>query len=432
MTNEDYLSEHGNPTSNPLPLDDPSIQSCTLSSTTIIDPDTNDFIREPNGEPLIHRFQVMVKNGLTSTYDNQYQNHSSIHKDSDSDTSDSDDSITSDIDDDCDHLESSPRIERAYLYKCNEDTKILPTQFSGGVYRAKVLERVGHDTNWRLTGQECAIKTLRWDRIIEGRQNGKMEDPRTEIAVMILLRDCYDSYRSGRQDGGGGINNVSAAEIREAVRETNVILPLDFLYDNNNLYIIMPYCDGGELFTHRENFTEEICRAEIFPQMLNGLEWLQRARICHRDMSLENFVIDSEGEAKRLIIIDFGLAVRIPYSEDGTRQLISPQQRCGKGSYMSPEIYQTEPFDGHAVDLWAAGIVLFILLIGGHPWEGKLPNIYNQRYVKMSGGNLAKRCRRINVSKLSLDLLQTMLRSNVHERLSLTQILAHRWLNEVM
>ena len=126
------------PSMNPVPFEDPSIESCTLSSTRIIDPNTNDFIRDSNGEAWIYQNQIMVKNGCTSTHDGQFQNHSlsfavsdsdcDIDTDTDTDT-DSDDSITSESVDEYEHVEEAPRLQRAYLYIPNDDFKILSTQF---------------------------------------------------------------------------------------------------------------------------------------------------------------------------------------------------------------------------------------------------------------------------------------------------------------
>lgn len=100
---------------------------------------------------------------------------------------------------------------------------------------------------------------------------------------------------------------------------------------------------------------------------------------------------------------------------------------------MSPEIYQIEPFDGHAVDLWAVGVILFILLSGGrHPWNKESPNICNKYYKMISRGLLVKMCRNtpnLNISMYSASLLDRMLRDNPRDRLSLGQILDHPWIN---
>lgn len=441
MENLDHLPEDG-PTMNPPEFTDPPIDSCTLSSSRIFNPDTNDCIRNEDGEVRIH-IGVMVKNGGSSTFDQvldqecantdtdgdeHYDDEDDKDSDNDSD-SDSDSSISS-IPSGNDSEIQSPLLEpkRAYLYVRNEDSEICDAIY-GDVHRGKVLHPRPDMVGWQLTPEICAIKRMPWSEIRAGRREGKIEDPRTEIATMILLRAYYNATRLHGANGGNGI----APTAREAMRETNLVMPLDFLYDNENLYIIMPCCDGGELFARQREFTEEVCRTSIVPQMLNGLKFLQGAKICHRDISLENFVLDGEGANMKLIIIDLGMARRIPYSEDNTRQLISPQYRCGKRPYMSPEIYQIEPFDGHAVDLWAVGVILFILLSGGrHPWNKESPNICNKYYKMISRGLLVKMCRNnpnLNISMYSASLLDKMLRDNPRDRLSLGQILDHRWIN---
>ena len=144
-----------------------------------------------------------------------------------------------------------------------------------------------------------------------------------------------------------------------------------------------------------------------FDQVLNGIENLQRAGICHRDMSLENLLVHKDGA----LIIDMGMCLLIPYQElplsltasfnnmtmngisanngglqpqeliqkqstqqqpeqllggrQRTRNLIKPQGTCGKWLYMSPEIYENkQPFDGFAVDMWAAVVILFLMMTG--------------------------------------------------------------------
>jgi len=434
MVNSDYLSENG-PTTDPPSFADPPIESCTLSFSRIFDPDTNDFVRDEDGEERIHS-GVMIKNGLSSTFDNAYPLFSA-DDDDDDDCDDSDSSIiinTNDYDnindnDNDDRIEQPPlQPERAYLYVRNDDTNISHAIY-GDVHCGKVLQSRSNNTGWQLTSEKCAIKTMPWKKIKKGRIRGQIEDPRTEIAAMILLKTFYLQDRAQAANGGNGIEPTA----REAMRKTNLVMPLDFLFDRDNLYIVMPYCDGGELLNSL-TFTEEMCRTKVVPQILNGLKFLQMAKICHRDISLENFVLDGNGENMKLIIIDLGMARRIPYSEDNTRQLISPQYRCGKVPYISPEIYQQEPFDGHAVDLWAVGVILFILLNGFHPWKDEVPHSLSPKYTIMTGGNLVRMFRNtpgLNASESSIYLLDRMLRSNPQDRFSLQQILVHRWINEM-
>ena len=147
---------------------------------------------------------------------------------------------------------------------------------------------------------------------------------------------------------------------------------------------------------------------------MNGIENLQRAGICHRDMSLENLLVHKDGA----LIIDMGMCLLVPYEEPSLsltatfndmnmngvpiangsmsqqqqqllqkppstqppqmnynvlplsgrqrpRYLLKPQGTCGKWLYMSPEIHENkQPFDGFAVDMWAAGVILFLMMTG--------------------------------------------------------------------
>ena len=169
-----------------------------------------------------------------------------------------------------------------------------------------------------------------WERIRRGRERRLAEDPQIEISVMRYLKQYHASLtRHGGQ--------ISA---QQAMIDTNIMMSLDFFYDQTFVYSIMPFCNGGELFGFMEqlDFTEPEARF-IIKQILDGLEWLQRAGLCHRDMSLENLMIDNNGN---VFIIDMGMSIRIPYegnndqlrlAEDHrtrNRRLISVRGRCGK------------------------------------------------------------------------------------------------------
>jgi len=100
--------------------------------------------------------------------------------------------------------------------------------------------------------------------------------------------------------------------------------------------------------------------------------------ICHGDISLENFVVSRDGT----VLTDFGACLRVPFVDPNNDvnmtnahhgnipQLIQPRGQCGHPLYMAPEIwYSVMPFDGFAIDLWGAGIILYWLLVGDHPWQ---------------------------------------------------------------
>lgn len=284
-----------------------------------------------------------------------------------------------------------------------------------GVVRSATILRVRHQAgkaiSWETTNEKAAVKIMSWDKIREMRGQ-HMEDPVKEVSAMqFVSRDgCH----------------------------RNVLGTLDVLKDNEYLYSFMPFCSEGELFAFVKkdgHFSEPVARY-WFKQILDGLGHLQRMGICHRDLSLENILVDKRTQT---LIIDFGMCLRVPFgADDGSvvderagalRRLLKPQGRCGKPNYISPEVLQnTEPFDGYAIDVWAAGIILFIMLVGLPPFEWAHPD--DPRYRMITKGGLMTMLQKWNrpISEAAGDLLQRMLRADPRDRLSLTEVIDHEWI----
>lgn len=164
--------------------------------------------------------------------------------------------------------------------------------------------------------------------------------------------------------------------------------------------------------------------------------------MCHRDLSLENVLVDVD----KCMIIDMGMCLRVPYNDRenptttvdvtrGTmRRLMRPQGVCGKHNYMSPEVAaNSEPFDGFAIDLWAAGVILYIMLTGFPPYDQA--NRTDQRFDLIVTGRLMEQLRNwdIHLSDQAGDLMQKMLQLHPKNRPTLAQVLQHPWVtsNEV-
>lgn len=203
---------------------------------------------------------------------------------------------------------------------------------------------------WEITNEHVAIKQVEWRRV-HAMRGRLLEDPIKEIAAMQLIGNNHP----------------------------NVLGSMEVLQDQEHLYSVMPFCRGGDLFgvvlevaekrqSNEESegaggMSEPVARY-WFRQLLFGLHYLQSRGICHRDLSLENILVD----VNHCLIIDMGMCLRVPYHcpgepegravdvEHGTdRRLIVPMGTCGKKNYMSPEIFANcDNFDGFAVDLWSA------------------------------------------------------------------------------
>lgn len=103
----------------------------------------------------------------------------------------------------------------------------------------------------------------------------------------------------------------------------------------------------------------------IFASLLQAVAYCHSKGVSHRDIKLDNVLINPEGVVK---LIDFGFANKRSLSTDKISDF------CGTPSYMSPEIVQRQPYDGHKADIWALGVMLYRLLNGRYPFKGSSDN----------------------------------------------------------
>ena len=125
----------------------------------------------------------------------------------------------------------------------------------------------------------------------------------------------------------------------------------------------MELVEGNSMLTFLKSkpnrrIEEQLCK-EIYLQILNGNEFIHSKNIYHRDIKLENLIINSNNTVK---IIDFGFSARCPPNK--TLNFF-----CGTPSYMPPEIVQKKEYIGSPVDIWSLGILLFTMLCGTFPFR---------------------------------------------------------------
>jgi hypothetical protein len=276
------------------------------------------------------------------------------------------------------------------------------------VYRATVLYK--SDLYWVETNQQVAIKRMAWECIQASRNERISEDFVKEIAALQYLSNFLNE-ENNHDDNGDELSQ------RSHVMTANTIMA-----NSSHVFIVMPYCAGGDIVERvakstNDRFTEATAKY-WFRQMLTGLRTLQRAHLCHRDLSPENFIILDD----KTLVIDFGMCLRIPYSEDGSRRhLISRQRPCGKLPHMPPEIFRPRPFDGHAVDIWSTGTVLLFMLTGRRL---KVPPLQDGVFDNVAPSEL-------ELSDEAMDLLRRIFRLRPEDRLTLDEILAHQFLQSL-
>lgn len=162
------------------------------------------------------------------------------------------------------------------------------------------------------------------------------------------------------------------------MNHSNIVKLYKTVENKNSLNLVMEYVHGCSLVTYLKNkharMMEESEARKVFKQILLALDYCHRLNISHRDIKLENILIDSNLNVK---IIDFGFSTC--FSNDKKFRLF-----CGTPSYMSPEIVLKQESFGPPSDIWAAGVVLYVLTTGTFPFKA---NHSTDLYVKIQRGN---------------------------------------------
>ena len=145
----------------------------------------------------------------------------------------------------------------------------------------------------------------------------------------------------------------------------NIILIVEIFETQKRYYSVMEYCEGGELFNYivKKRYLCEEEASFFFYQLINGLEYIHSLGIVHRDLKPENLLLT---ENNLLKIIDFGLS---NYHNTNIDLLLGTP--CGSPCYASPEMVSGSRYDGYKIDIWSCGIILFAMLCGYLPFEGK-------------------------------------------------------------
>ncbi|AEA38832.1 BR-serine/threonine kinase-like protein (nucleomorph) [Cryptomonas paramecium] len=147
----------------------------------------------------------------------------------------------------------------------------------------------------------------------------------------------------------------------------HIIKIFDVLEDSTYLFLVIEYASHGELFNYlvkkgQLHNREALC---FFQQIVSGIEYCHRYRICHRDLKLENILLD---KIQTIKIADFGMA-----SLNVSNELL--KTFCGSPHYASPEVFSNEPYDGMKADIWSCGVILYALLTGKLPFDEENDNM---------------------------------------------------------
>jgi serine/threonine protein kinase len=278
---------------------------------------------------------------------------------------------------------------------------VFKNSLYGSVHRGWTLQRDG-DMLFRSSDRfDIAIKKF---SKLSMRHDARADDPLQEFAALQHIGDSHP----------------------------NVMGQIACIEDSHNYYSIMTFCKGGELCSKimGDGPEDEVRGRHLFRQLLDGLQYIHSKGVFHRDISLENILVDDNDH---LVIIDFGMCLLCPNDPQNITSYPYLLPSCpakGKRSYMAPEIVsQEDPFDAFAADIWSLGITLFVMLTSKFIVTHASPLCKLFRHVR--AGRLKDMIAhwQINLSSPAQDLLHHMICANPEERWTIEQIKAHPWMN---
>ena len=285
-------------------------------------------------------------------------------------------------------------------------TKIEPIKKSNSMFLhpspdidIKVIKQIGDYSLGAELGSGA------FGKVVLGRHILTNELVAIKILDKMILSHTPDDYQSVKQE----IN------ILKSVKHKHIVQLYEVLQTSQHIFIIMEYCEGKDLLDYiltKSKLSEEES-LKYFQQLINALFYLHSQNIAHRDIKIDNMLLDRNRDLK---LVDFGLSTKYP--DDNLLD-----QPCGTVVYAAPEVLQGREYHGMLADVWSSGIVLYGMLSGYLPFGEQDDEINRQNIImgKIKFPNYFSDCVK--------DLLMHMLDLDPMTRYTLQEVRSHQWFN---
>jgi calcium-dependent protein kinase len=214
-------------------------------------------------------------------------------------------------------------------------------------------------------------------------------------------------------------NIMEEVNILKEIDHPSIVRVFEIIHNADTINIVMELCTGGDLLAKLEkvgNFTEKIAAGYIL-DIASAVKYCHDAHIVHRDLKLENVLLETDDPRARLKIIDFG-----------TSEHFQPKEKMnalmGSSYYMAPEVIDQNY--NEKCDVWSLGVILFILLSGKPPFQGETDE---EIFRKIKNEPLRFRGNVwTTVSDEAKALLARLLTKDPSHRPSITDVLLDPWI----
>ena len=198
----------------------------------------------------------------------------------------------------------------------------------------------------------------------------------------------------------------------------NIFKIYEFYQDKKTFYLISEYLKGGELFNYitQGGDTSEKTVCVIMEQVLSAVNYLHAHDVLHRDLKPENIMLAQKGDIHSIKLIDFGTSKYF----DRNEKMTAPIGTC---YYMAPEMIK-RAYD-ERVDIWACGVIMYILLVGYPPFNGRTDiDIFKSILHKPL---IFDRDDWANITPGAINIIMGMLEKDPNIRINLSTIFKHNW-----
>ena len=242
-------------------------------------------------------------------------------------------------------------------------------------------------------------------KVVLGKHTLTGESVAVKILDKIILSQTPEDYELVKQE----------ISILKIVKHKYIVRLYQIMQTAQHIYIIMEYCEGKDLMDYilSKQRLSELETLKYFHQLINALFYLHSQNIAHRDVKIDNMLLDKNMDLK---LVDFGLSTK--YSDENLLD-----QPCGTVVYAAPEVLEGNEYHGMLADVWSSGIVLYGMASGYLPFSDKDDEV-NKKDVLEGKIDIPE-----FFSPLLKDLLKHMLDINPITRYTLQEIKQHPWFN---
>lgn len=292
--------------------------------------------------------------------------------------------------------------QQQFHRKCIGDWDFISTIGAGSMGKVKLARH-------NYTNEKCAVKIV--PRAAKLYQRAHANDPplkSTEEAIQRQKEFEKEVARDKRTIREGALGRL--------LFHPHICRLYEMVPMTNHYYMLFEYVEGGQLLDYivshgslNEKYARKFARGIAL-----ALDYCHKNNVVHRDLKIENIMINQKGEIK---IIDFGLSnLYVPHGLLKTY--------CGSLYFAAPELLSAKPYIGPEVDIWSLGVVLYVLVCGKVPFDDPHVSVLHEKIKK---GNVQYPS---FISKECVSLLSRMLVVDPTKRASLQEVILHPWMNK--